>query len=97
MKELPIQTLFQFGTPALYFDSTGKAITCLVFVDIGWRDAFSGYEAHAAEMITVVSILLNDVSIPRAQDQIQIEDVMFGVISVQAQDELIAALHVKKL
>jgi hypothetical protein len=96
MERLPLHSLFQFGTPALYLEATGKKISCRVFVDIGWQDAFSGYETHAAEMITIISVLLQEIPFPKAQDQIQIEKVMYRVISVKAEDDAIALLQVKK-
>lgn len=92
-----LNCLFQFGTPALYFDSTGKTITCRIFIDIGWRESIPGYESHTAEIITLISILLEDVPVPKIGDQIQVDDALFTVISVHAQDDQIAALHVKKI
>jgi len=92
-----LDLLFQFGTSALYFDSTGKTLECRVFLDTGWRDSLPGYDSHPAEIITIVSILLADVPVPRISDQLLIEDTIFTIVSVQAQDEIMAALHVKKL
>lgn len=91
-----LKWLFQFGTPALYFDSTGKAIICRVFIDTGWREPVQGYDSHPGEIITIVSIMLEDVPVPRISDHILIENTMYSVISIQAQDDVIAALQVIK-
>lgn len=95
MKEY-VKLLFQFGTPAIYFYSTDKAVSCNVFIDTGWRDSISGYESQAAEIIMMASILLQDLPVPKPPDQIQIENSIFEVLSIPAQDDLIAVLHVKR-
>jgi hypothetical protein len=95
--KLDTRSLFQFGSSALYFDSTGKAITCCVFIDTGWRDPIQGYDSHPGEIITILSIQLEDVPVPRIADQIKIDGSLYTVMSIQAQDDIIAVLHVTKL
>src|SRR5689334_14653865 len=97
IKSMYFRSLFQFGTTAIYYDSTGKTQTCQVFIDVGSRDPIVGYDSHFAEIITVVSILLEDVPIPRKSDQLQIENKRYSIVSVEAQDDVIALLHVKKI
>lgn len=92
-----LQSLFQFGTSAIYFDSTGKSITCRVFIDTGWREPIPGYDSHPGEMITIASIMLDDVPVPRVSDQIKMNDSVYTVICIQSQDDEVAALHVRKL
>ena len=92
-----LHSLFHFGTSAIYFDSTGKTKESRIFIDTGWREPIPGYDSHPAEAITIVSILLEDVPIPRISDQIQVDDSLYKIICVQAQDDVVAALHVRKL
>ncbi len=92
-----LKVLYQFGTSAIYFDSTGKTKECRIFIDRGWREPIPGYDSHPAEVITVISILLDDVPIPRISDQIQVDDNKYSVICVQSQDDVVAALHVRKI
>lgn len=93
---LGLAPLFQFGLPALYYDSCGKVISCQVFLDTGWKDEAVGYDSHAAEMVTFISVLLETIPIPRRDDQIELNNTLYTVTSVHAEDEVIAVLQVKK-
>lgn len=94
---MELSSLFQYGASAQYLSSNSKTIPCRVFIDTGWHNTASGYESHVAEVITVVTVLLADIPEPQMNDHIRINQESYQVISVQAQDEFIAALHVRKL
>lgn len=88
--------LFKFATPAKYVDSFHNQISCCVFIDIGWRESISGYDSHPAEQMTLISVLLSDIPIPRVNDRIKVGTDNYVVLSIHAQDDAIAVLHVKK-
>lgn len=92
-----LYSLFQFGTPAKYLDSNNTLTSCRVFVDIGWRDSLSGFDTQVAEITTLITLSLEDVPNPKANDEIHIDNTKYKIMSVQAQDEVIAVLHVKKI
>ncbi len=82
---------------AVYIDSTGTIKECRVFIDTGWRESIPGYDSHPAEIITLISVLLEEIPLPKVDDQLQIEDDNYSVISIHSLDDVIAALQVRKI
>jgi len=90
-----LNKMFSFGKNGIYEDLSGHAISCRVFLDTGWRDELSGYDSHAVEQVTQVSVFLSEIPHPRQNDQITIDNKQYQVISIDAEDEYMAVLNVK--
>ncbi len=93
---IDLLSLYNFGISSSYFNQDNNQFSCRVFIDIGWRESVSGYDSHPAEQITLISVLLSEIPFPRVNDRIHVGSDNYLVVSIHAQDDAIALLHVKK-
>lgn len=88
--------IYGYAIPAVYWDAKDERLPCHVFLDTGWQDEIRGYESQAAFQQTLVSVQLKEIPHSQKGDRLYINDVFYTVLSVQAQDDVIAVLYVQK-
>lgn len=91
-----MDALYRFAHPAVYWGRSQARYPCRVFVDTGWLDEIRGFESQAAQLTTLMFVQLKDIEVPQKGDRIFMNNAFYSVMAIQAQDDLMVALQVRK-